>query len=211
MSSIRHDLFPSPVVQIQGEFDLNSIEEEKNEIENIIKEGMRSNYVDESTNKFSIDRLILSRLHKLNKFIEEHINIYVNTIINPKEKLEFYITQSWLNETKPNQRHHVHWHSNSILSGVFYVKCVEEDKIYFHDPNIKSKEIISIAQKEYTPWNSPSWFIPIETNDLVIFPSWLEHSVSKNINATGDRLSISFNTFVKGILGDPDSANELIL
>jgi len=211
MSSIRHDLFPSPVVQIQGEFDLNSIEEEKNEIENIIKEGMRSNYVDESTNKFSIDRLILSRLHKLNKFIEEHINIYVNTIINPKEKLEFYITQSWLNETKPNQRHHVHWHSNSILSGVFYVKCVEEDKIYFHDPNIKSKEIISIAQKEYTPWNSPSWFIPIETNDLVIFPSWLEHSVSKNINATGDRLSISFNTFVKGMLGDPDSANELIL
>ena len=210
MSNTIHNLFPSPVYTVQGEFDLNSIEEEKKEIENIIKEGMRENYAG-GENLFSIDRHILSRLHKLNKFIEEHINIYVKEIINPKEKLDFYILQSWLNVTKPNQRHHVHWHSNSIISGVFYVKCVEKDKIYFHDPNQKSKEVISIAQKEYTPWNSPSWFIPIETNELVIFPSWLDHSVDRNEKATTDRFSISFNTFAKGIFGSPDTTNKLIL
>jgi hypothetical protein len=29
---------------------------------------------------------------------------------------------------------------------------------------------------------------------VVIFPSWLEHSVEKNLNMDEDRISISFNT-----------------
>jgi uncharacterized protein (TIGR02466 family) len=212
-----HSIFPIPVVHIQREFYLDSIEVK--EIAKILKEGMIANYgdgasgnnIDESSNIYSIDNSILSRLHKLKKFIEEHIKLYVKEVISPEEELEFYITQSWLNIIKPGQRHNRHWHSNSILSGVFYIKCVEEDKIYFHDPSIQIKDRIAFSPKEFNLWNSSSWFISIKTNDLLIFPSWLEHSVDKNINATGDRISISFNIFVRGILGSTAATNKLIL
>ena len=60
-------------------------------------------------------------------------------------------------------------------------------------------------------WNSTKWFFPINTNELILFPSWLAHEVAPNKKATTDRISISFNTFVKGILGSKTSSTELIL
>ena len=42
-------------------------------------------------------------------------------------------------------------------------------------------------------------------------PSWLSHEVELNEKATTDRISISFNIFIKGTLGDQKQLNELIL
>ena len=60
-------------------------------------------------------------------------------------------------------------------------------------------------------WNSDNWIFSINNNQLVLFPSWLEHSVPKNKKASADRISISFNTFVRGNLGKRDTLTELIL
>ena len=46
---------------------------------------------------------------------------------------------------------------------------------------------------------------------LMLFPSWLEHGVQPNKQQTKDVISISFNTFVKGNLGQRKNLNQLIL
>ena len=53
--------------------------------------------------------------------------------------------------------------------------------------------------------------VPKEELDLYITQSWLSHRVDVNEKATTDRISISFNTFVRGILGKRTNSNELIL
>ena len=160
-----------------------------------------------STNSYIFN----GKLKKLKQFCEEQLKIYVEQAIVPKEELDFYITQSWLNITKPGEYHHDHSHQNSIISGVFYISTEEDDKITFGDPNVKLRDLIKFEKKEFNVWNSASWFFPSITNELLLFPSWLNHKVDVNEKATTDRISISFNTFVKGTLGSRKDLTELIL
>ena len=206
MEHIIDGIFPCPVYRVKRDSNI-SLKEEK-EIKNIVKEGMIKNIGNSTTNNSYI---FDSKLKKLKQFCEQQLKIYVEQIISPEEELDFYITQSWLNITEPGGFHHEHSHPNSIISGVFYISTEEDDKISFADPNYKIKEMIKIKQKEFKVWNSPTWFFPSVTNELVLFPSWLNHHVDANENAITDRISISFNTFAKGIFGNRNEKTELIL
>ena len=198
--------FPIPVYHTHRNSDLDLIE--KKEIEDIIDKGMWSRVSHSvSQNNFIFD----TKLKNLKEFCEQHIKKYAEEILNPKQELDFYITQSWLNITKPGEYHHKHSHSNSIISGVFYISTKEDDNITFSDPNAKVKELISFESKEFNLWNATIWTFPATNNALILFPSWLDHGVNPNKEATTDRISLSFNTFVKGTLGLRKDLTELIL
>ena len=199
-------VFPIPVHHMHRKSDLNSLE--KKEIEDIIKEGMIKNSGNSNSNNTNIFN---GNLKKLKQFCEQQLKIYVEQIINPKKELDFYITQSWLNITKPGEYHHKHHHQNSIISGVFYISTEKDDTITFSDPNAKIKELIMFESKEFNLWNTVNWEFPVNNNALILFPSWLNHGVNPNIKATTDRISISFNTFVRGTLGKQNDLNQLIL
>jgi len=201
-----HGIFPCPVYITKRDTNLSPKEEK--EIRKIVKEGMHKN----TGNSDSINSNIFNgKLKKIKQFCEQHIKTYVEQSINPKEELDFYITQSWLNITKPGEFHHVHSHQNSIISGVFYISTEEDDKITFTDPNFKIKELIKFELEDFNLFNSTNWFFPSITNELILFPSWLEHRVEPNEKATTDRISIAFNTFVRGTLGRRKELTELIL
>ena len=201
-------LFPSPVYNARRDSDLDSTEE--SEIGKIVKEGMHTLKISNSPKNHIY--IFNGKFKKLKKFWEQHIKIYVKEIINPKEELDFYITQSWLNVTNPGGSHHVHSHPNSIISGVFYVSTEEDDNIMFSDPNKKIKEMLRIVEyKEHNIWTSTGCVFPVNNNELILFPSWLEHGYYPNKKATTDRISISFNVFVRGILGTKRTFDEIIL
>ena len=150
-------------------------------------------------------------LEKIKQFCEQQLKIYVEELIIPREEIEIYITQSWLNVNKPGEFHHQHSHSNSIISGVFYISTEKDDMIKFTDPNHKVKGVLKIKSKEVNVWNIYRAACPSNSNELLLFPSWLNHEVDVNEKATKDRISISFNTFVRGPLGARKNLTELIL
>ena len=76
---------------------------------------------------------------------------------------------------------------------------------------LSNKEIYLFSSPEYNIWNSRSWFVSVENNTLILFPSWLEHSVEPNEKATTDRISLGFNIFAKGFFGNKGFLNELII
>lgn len=151
-------------------------------------------------NTTSIDNNILENkeMKKLKQFIEKSLKEYFQNIYVPKNKVEPYITQSWCNYTKEGQFHHKHAHPNSFVSGVFYVQADrKKDKIYFYKDNYQQ---IKIPAKNYNLFNSESWWFETGTNDLVLFPSNLTHMVEKVVGK--ERISLSFNTFLKGYIGE---------
>ena len=183
-------LFPTAV----SCFEYNDLS--KKEIEFIKKQDTRSN----TGNTTSVDNNILEnkQLKKLKQFIENSVNQYFELIYQPKNKVVPYITQSWCNYTKEGQFHHKHAHPNSFISGVFYVQAdKEKDKIYFFK---EGSEKIKPESKEYNIFNSDSWWVPTNTNNLIIFPSSLTHMVEEVKGA--ERISLSFNTFLKGYIGN---------
>ena len=160
----------------------------------------------------SIQRYLLNdktEFSSIRTFIEDGIKNYVDTVIKPKDDVQFYITQSWLNYTKPGEYHHKHEHPNSLLSGVFYFNAdKEKDRIYFYDD--KDYQRLKLEATDWNLYNSTSWWYPVGTGDLVIFKSELTHMVDTTVSDQ-TRISLAFNVFAKGAFGTEDSLTALYL
>jgi len=150
--------------------------------------------------------------NKLFKNLKEELDLkvqdYFNKIICPAGSITPYITQSWINFTEKNQYHHKHSHSNSFISGVFYINCDEKfDKIYFYK---RDYERIYLEAKEYNVFNSSSWWFSVKTGNIILFPSSLQHKVETK-ETDNTRISLAFNVFIKGKIGNKEKLDELIL
>jgi len=159
------------------------------------------------------DNYILNRkeFKNIKKFLDKACKDYLERIICPKNNIELYITQSWLNYTEENQYHHRHEHPNSIVSGVLYLDSDKANDMIKFFSHIKYQQIKpEIDDEKYNIWNSSSWWFPVETGQLVMFPSSTTHQVD---NKKGDntRVSLAFNTFYKGTIGSDSDLTELIL
>jgi uncharacterized protein (TIGR02466 family) len=157
-----------------------------------------------SANKNILD----SNFSDIRNFIQEHINNYVKDIVSPEESIDVYITQSWINVTKPKESHHQHTHPNSFISGVFYFS-VEHlvDSIIFSKKH--DREFL-FPTKSPNQFNSSNYFLKLTNGDLVIFPSNLPHHVENTISEA-PRISLSFNTFIKGQIGNNEDSTGLYL
>ena len=195
-------IFPTSIV-------MGSLPREITQEELEVVEYHKSRTYNNAGNTTSLDRYILkTQLPEIKQFIDLGIKSYVDSILIPTHSLDFYITQSWLNYTHLGQHHHKHSHTNSILSGVFYFNADEEkDKIFFY--NEKYRQIV-IPTKEFNIHNSESWWFPVKTGNLVIFHSSLTHMVQQTINVD-TRISLAFNVFASGYIGDEDSLTALHL
>tara|TARA_Y100001951_G_C11232187_1_gene235299 strand:+ start:71 stop:757 length:687 start_codon:yes stop_codon:yes gene_type:complete len=119
------------------------------------------------------------------------------------------ITQSWLNLTKPQESHHPHTHPNSYLSGVLYIKCLPNDHIVFRNRSHRMYNNMEFPKKKETQTNSLNIGQVITEGDLIIFPSWVPHYVDLNETKYHERISLSFNSFPTGEMGNYDGATHL--
>jgi uncharacterized protein (TIGR02466 family) len=133
------------------------------------------------------------------EFAKESVNKYLHSVYAPKNDVSLYVTQSWANYTKPGEYHHKHAHPNSFVSGVFYIQAdPEKDKIYFYRDGYQQ---IKLPTENYNPYNSESWWFEAIPGQLYLFPSGTTHMV-QNTESADTRISISFNTFLKGYVGE---------
>jgi len=161
-------------------------------------------------NTTSNDNYILNNktFKTLKKDLDLKIKDYFQKVISPADSITPYITQSWLNYTETNQYHHKHAHPNSLVSGVFYINCHEKhDKIKFFKEDYKT---IKPEIKDWNIWNSESWWFSVKTGDVILFPSSLTHMV-ENKEGTNTRISLAFNVFIKGKIGNNKDLTELII
>ena len=68
-----------------------------------------------------------------------------------------------------------------------------------------------LSESEFNKSTKITVSINVKKNMLLLFPSWLSHGVKPNEQQTKDVISISFNTFVRGTLGQRENLNRLIL
>jgi uncharacterized protein (TIGR02466 family) len=143
--------------------------------------------------------LNLNELKDIKDFILTETNQYLTEIFSPANNLNLYITSSWVNYSRYGNYHHRHNHPNSIISGVLYINANSDiDSIRFFKTNNSS---IDISTNNYNQYNSKSWNVHVNSNDLILFPSMLDHQVDI-VRNNETRISLAFNTFVKGQIGD---------
>ncbi len=201
-----HNLFPTPIYTTKMDRGFT-----KQELQ-FVKE-QKKHCTKNQGNINTKDNYILNRkeFKNIKKFLDKCCKDYLDTIICPKNNIELYITQSWLNYTEANQYHHKHEHPNSVVSGVLYFDSdVKNDKILFSHSKGYQQISPQIDNTKFNLWNSGTWFFPVETGNLFMFPSSATHQVeTKKGNNT--RISLAFNTFYKGSVGSNSELTELIL
>ena len=112
----------------------------------------------------------------------------------------FYISECWANMNGTGEIHPRHSHPNCFLSGVYYVQTPKGcGDIVFYDPRAQAA-VLSPQFEEFTLQNSDRHYLQPDEGMLIMFPSWLEHSVAEN-KSGADRLSISFNIMLTGTIG----------
>jgi uncharacterized protein (TIGR02466 family) len=203
INSQINSIFPTPIYEtsLNREFSQSEmlfINETKNKTKrnfgNIISED---NYILENI-----------ELKSIKEYLDLVLQDYFNKIICCSEKTVPYITQSWINYTEEDQFHHRHDHPQSLVSGVLYINANKDfDKIKFFKTNY---EFFRPEIKEFNLFNSSSWWFAVKTGDIILFPSSLTHDVEMK-KGNNTRISLAFNTFVKGSVGENDKISELIL
>ena len=130
------------------------------------------------------------------KYFIQAISTKIQKVMNDMgwdtKKNNIKLTNMWSIINKKSASNSRHIHSNSYISAAYYVKAPQNcGDIFFYDPRtanvIRSPEI-----KESTKLNMQQVNITPQEGLLVMFPSYLHHSVGAN-NSDDERIVISFN------------------
>ena len=113
---------------------------------------------------------------------------------------EIYITSCWANINRRGRAHHDHTHPNNYLSGVYYPKAPKgSGGIVFADPRPQAS-MIAPEFTQMTPFTSNVHRVEPEAGRMILFHSWLPHSVEANASGE-ERVSIAFNVMLHGPIG----------
>jgi hypothetical protein len=189
-----HGLFPTPMMETH--IGRSFYDEEIEAIDRLSKNSRMNvgNWISENQNVLEDENLLDLRHVCVNVLTN-----FVFQVYRPKNKVIPYITQSWINVTHPGQHHHKHNHPNSFLSGVLYIDVDEtRDSINFYNDTYQQ---IRIASDDTNIFTAISVQTPIATGKILVFPSSLSHTVD-TVETGKPRISIAFNSFLKGEIGD---------
>ena len=166
---------------------------------------------DHTGDKYILDK---PKMKKLKAQIKHACDFFVHEELGVQDDLDFKIQNSWINRHRPGEDNTLHWHSNSMLSAVYYLqnepgggdilfKRTHNYYNMFHDTvrvNFKDE-----VQNQY---NMDLIAVTPVSGDLLIFPSHCEHLVTRN-NTPSERYSLAFNLFARGTIGGGTSQLDL--
>lgn len=109
------------------------------------------------------------------------------------------ISTIWININEYKDSNMIHFHPEAQAAGVFYVKANPisdldgalnlihpcQDRLAYDWTRDKFSET--------NKYNEANCLIAPKENNIVLFPSWLKHSVLPNLNKEEKRISFSFN------------------
>lgn len=202
MKNAIYLLFPYPVMVCGENYNFTSAEKSFiSELEMVDNTGNLMSKND--------DVLQSEELSSLKLFMDEQIFIYKKKLLRMKDDNEIYITQSWVNRSEPNQFHPKHKHPNSVISGVMYIDDNSDESL----PPIRFHRTLEMFPLEFefddlNESNADCRSFETVQGSLILFPSLLEHDVEKNMSDR-TRTSISFNTYVRGVVGGRKKLTEV--
>jgi uncharacterized protein (TIGR02466 family) len=126
----------------------------------------------------------------INEFVIKSIQEYFKDLKIKQSCLNTNPYDAWFNIYKKGDYQEYHHHGGCLISAVYFLKVTKKSaKIYFKTP---VSDMITPDYEEYTPDNYQTVYYEPRPGLLLIFRSYLEHSVEKQ---TDDefRISLAYN------------------
>ena len=169
-----------------------------------------ANYGERSANSYILNE---PECVEMKNIILSHVKEYAENILL-YEYDSYELSQSWVSRKQPGQHHTMHTHPNSMISGVFYYgePSPKTPAIKFHKMsggmNVNQLQAKTKPDKRSSKFAWETFSVEFEPGLLVIFPSYLFHSVPIN-ESDKIRSSVAFNVVPKSNLGAEANLTEL--
>jgi len=158
---------------------------------------------DHTEDKYILDRPQMKNLKAKLKSVTDY---WIHEVLGVQDDLNYNITNSWINRHRKGEMNTIHWHSNAVMSCVYYPQTPpnsgaiiwKRSHMYynlFHDtlrPEFKDTHS--------NQFNTDIHVVEPVSGDLVMFPSQLEHVVPPS-DSNEERYSLAFNLFPRGTFG----------
>ena len=184
------DIFPTPLYQVDLDCNILEMQEYCLDMMNTQDGRNISNRGGWQSNDLKGVHMVLNELFE---DIEHHGNMFAKKC---HFKKSLSIDNIWININGYKDYNVTHSHTQTLISGTFYVKCPTDcGNIVFNHPTQNTQQydwrgerFEKLGKYSYGTVNGES----VE-NRLYMFPSWLEHQVTPNLNKNEKRISIAFN------------------
>jgi len=147
------------------------------------------------------DRNILleERFESLADFLQDCVRDYLDNVYCYQYE-RFEIIHAWVNRAPEGGYQRMHYHGNSIVSGVYYLKAdaAQSAPLMFDKPELNTQPYIAIATREQTLFTANRIAYPSATGTAYLFPSQLRHGYEMPTKG-GERISLAFNVMLSGI------------
>ena len=126
------------------------------------------------------------------------INQFADTIY-VKKPYTVMFDDPWLNVNRESHSNKTHTHPGSDLSLTYYCEVpADSGRIVFENP-VLHQRTTPIWYEKHDVWNSECINLTPKKYDLIIFPSYLVHSVEPN-KSNKPRISLAFNAQIRNKL-----------
>lgn len=165
---------------------------------NIAKIASNAQYEDlDQDINISGEEYLIDRLPDLKRSIIKNVNEYFYNLLEIDPSFNYYFPDSWFVRVKPGAytKKGIHFHTNSLFSGVVYIDVDSDSgglELCKGSPASYYSVTYKIPFKNINYLSAQDWIIPPAVGKIVIFPSYLLHSVLKN-NTSKNRYSFAFN------------------
>ena len=204
------DLFPTPVYITMIPVELSSV------IPFLDSQDMNTKSDEDNYGRRSKDSYVLHKpeCDSLRKFVLDSVQDFADNILL-YDYSSYKLSQSWVSHKQPGQHHTMHSHPNSLISGVFYYGKAEEETpaIKFHKTSgVFNQSALAPKEKSDKRSSKFAWTelsVDFEPGLLVLFPSYLYHSVPIN-KSNSIRCSLAFNVVPIIGFGEEELLTELL-
>ena len=148
------------------------------------------------TEKF-VNILLDPSLKDIATWIEMQAKDYLDNELG-LEYEDFFFSESWININGNGGEQKVHNHSNSIISGTYYLKSLDgHPPLDFHKVKHEAEPFISLTEhfKQGNPNTSAKLSFPCTQDSMLVFQSQLYHGHMAN-QLEEDRIGLSWNALV---------------
>ena len=149
-------------------------------------------------------------LEIIKSFITNKVKSYLYDTCLISDTMMPELVTSWVNLHTKGDWAQIHNHTNSIVSGVWYLSTTPNSGNFLvHTDNKLFGNVLDFPRKDNLFNSNDCAFLP-QNGDLILFPSNLKHNVTPN-RSDEERLSLAFNYMLRGdvISGSPGNTVKL--
>ena len=125
-----------------------------------------------------------------------------------KDLYKIEIQNSWVMKHVKGDQSGMHWHSNSLFSGILYLQCDEKSgTLMFINKDNWCGNVLDFEFEEDNALNQDTVGLIPGEGEILIFPSRTPHMVSPSMSEHS-RYCLAFNTWIRGPLGKGHEHNN---